>query len=742
LTLHDATSTRPAPATVSRRLLVGLYVSCLLTSAFLLFIVQPMFAKLVLPFLGGSAAVWTTCMLFFQAALLAGYAYAHFSMRLLGPRRQIPLHAVIVLVPLAVLPIDLASVAPRGGGAPIPWLLALLATTIGLPFFALSMTAPLLQRWFSFTDHPAARDPYFLYAASNAGSLGALLLYPALFEPTLSLRTQRLFWSAGYVVAAALVICAAFAVWRGRPDEHVGPSASRTDAPPMLRQARWVFLSAIPSGLMLAVTAHISTDIAAVPLLWIVPLALYLVTFILAFGAQAERVLRLARRVLPLVLLPVVLLLAARGGAALWFSVPLHLIAFLVVALVCHCELAADRPPAEDLTAFYLWLSFGGMLGGLFNTLVAPVLFSDIVEYPLLLAAAVFAIVPVRSFGSALRERAPLVRAVLAGGLAILIVSAAPRLGLDTRWTFLLLTVPIVFAFSVSRQPALFAVAVALVLLSAGVSGTAWGDVQYARRTFYGIHRVSLDRDGEFVALYHGTTLHGSQAVGAADPEPLTYYHRGSPIADVFDSRKDGERGSIGVIGLGVGTLAAYADAGERWTFYELDPAVEAIARDERYFTFLRACGTRCRVVIGDGRLTLSADPARHDVLVIDAFSSDAIPVHLMTREGVRMYLSRLTETGVVAFHISNRHFDLRAPLARLARDERLAAQVRFERVDEQDPPGTTSSLWAILARSREHFGSLADDPRWTPLAPDGKAAWTDDFSNVWSALQWRGTRY
>jgi hypothetical protein len=619
--------------------------------------------------------------------------------------------------------------------APVVWLLGVMLASIGLPFFVLAATAPLLQRWLAATDHPSAADPYFLYAASNAGSLAALLMYPVIVEPLLSLRTQRVAWAAGYAMTAALLVACAIATRRLR-----GHRETRTVEPavaiPWALRIRWLLLALVPSGLMLAVTAHISTDLAAMPLLWIVPLALYLLTFIVAFGMRRAEAQRQARRVLPLVLLPLVMLLITQGGAPLWFLLPLHLVTFTTLAFLCHADLAALRPPATALTGFYLWMAAGGALGGLLNT-AAPALFTGVAEYPLLLAAACFVLVEPGDVRHAARRLGTVVKPVVVGMLAVLVLMAARTLDLTPAETFPFLGFAALLAFSASRQAFVFSLCVSALLLSGAVAPLhAWGAVLHQQRTFFGVYRVTHDARHGIVSLYHGTTLHGSQRADSGAPEPLTYYHRGSPVADVLALAPLDRPASVGVVGLGVGSLAAYARPGERWTFYEIDPAVDAIARDARFFTFLERCGPSCRTVIGDGRLALAASAGRYDVLVLDAFSSDAIPVHLLTREAIRTYLSRAAEDATLAFHVSNRHFDLRPVLGGIAADLGLVALVRDDQVDVDTADGRSSSRWVALGRPGGRVDELAERPGWRPVTAATGRVWTDDFSNVLSVLR------
>jgi hypothetical protein len=724
-------------------MLVPLFTSTLFVSAFLLFLVQPMVAKMVLPLLGGSPMVWNTCMVFFQIALLAGYAYAHGATKWLGGRRQVALHIVIALLPFAVLPFFVDRELQTPAGTPIFWLLLLLAGLIGLPFVVLSTSASVLQHWFSRTDHPSANDPYFLYVASNIGSFIALTAYPAFVEPSLSLQTQSRFWTAGYAVFVMLIAACAFFAWHGR---HSNAALRATKAPtpgnhedaPLTswRRARWVALAFIPSSLMLAVTTYLSTDIAAVPLLWIVPLGLYLLTFIAAFGAKAHVLQAASGRMFPLFLVPLALLLCLRITGRIEVMFPLHVLTFVAAALVCHTRLAADRPGSSQLTEFYLWISFGGMLGGIFNGLAAPLLFNRVIEYPIVLVLACLAL-PVRTAVHrrelALDVAIPLllgVSTIVAMRFASSLGSLAPQVAVATL---------AVFAFGFRRRPFRFAMSMGAMLAAGLTFGSAAEPVLHAERTFFGVYRVSEDRRGVYRALAHGTTLHGMQAItGKEKGEPLTYFHRGGPFGQAFASLSQLRRPeTVGVIGLGVGTLAAYAEPGQRWTFYEIDEAVERIARDTRYFNFLERCGYSCQVVIGDARLSLARTPeGRYDLFVLDAFSSDSIPMHLLTSESLELYLSHLNPNGVILFHISNAHLRLAPIVGRLAEKHGLAALVNVDRRAPGWPISRHDSVWVAMARQPQDLGTIANDPRWKPIdIPAATPLWTDDFSNILSAL-------
>jgi hypothetical protein len=736
-----------SPADRRSRAVVPLFAATLFFSSLLMFAVEPIVARTVLPILGGTPMVWNTCVLFFQILLLGGYACAHGVSTWLDRRTAAAAYGSLLVLPAIALPFAIAPDVQRpADGNPIGWLLLILARSIGLPFFALAATAPMLQRWFADTDHPSADDPYFLYAASNVGSLLALVAYPAIVEPLLRLRTQNVVWACGYALFVAFATISLLVGWRCRV-RHASargqtPEAGAAGARSPLtwsRRATWTALAFVPSSLMLAVTTYFSTDIAPVPLFWIAPLALYLLTFIVAFSVRSSTPQSIADRFMPLLVLPLVMLMIAGAGISLWVAIPLHLAAFTMAALVCHGRLAADRPAAAHLTEFYFWIAFGGMLGGLFNTLAAPLLFSRVVEYPLVLILALAA----RRGGSRRTDVSwsfnDLVMPIGVGAVsAVFIVWLHP--GRDSAQLFVAgLGVPAFLAFTQSRVPLRFAACVATMLVAGSAAVNAGADALYVSRTFFGVYRVTADPIARTHSLYHGTTLHGMQSTVTADRgQPLTYYHREGPIGQAlaalppFDARS-----RIAVVGLGVGTLATYRKPGQQWTFYEIDPEVERLARRDDYFTYLSACGDACRVVVGDARLSLARVPPRaYGLIVLDAFSSDAIPVHLMTSEALDLYLSRLAAGGALAFHITNRHLVLAPVLARLAFSRGLAVRWQQHSANQAITPGQLASEWMVMARTESDLGALATDRRWkSPATSERTPLWTDDFSNIVSVL-------
>ena len=699
---------------------------------------------MLLPYLGGSPAVWNTCMVFFQVMLLAGYLYAHLLPRKIGNRKHAIFHLVLLLTAALLLPIGVPEKAvallPSASSAPI-WLLTTLLTTVGLPFFILSTNAPLLQSWFSHTSHRRARDPYFLYAASNFGSLLALLSYPLLLEPSLKLRDQSLFWAGGYVLGFVLiVICAiVFLISRASPvpAPAIETETKGSDFPiSWSRRLKWLSFAFVPSSLMLGVTTYLSTDLTPVPLLWVVPLSIYLLTFILQFSRRQANIRVWGRYLLPLLTLPVVLSLACGINQPLWFFIPAHLAFFFAASMVCHGQLANDRPSSQHVTEFYLWLSVGGALGGLFNAILAPLLFSGVVEYPLMIVLACL-MRPWKTEGVS--------RWDFVGPLAILLLLCAILLALEQfrplwRVYMVLFTVFLLTAYFLVERPVRFGLAILAVLVGSTVYSPEHGKTLHAERNFFGVLRVMVDGPETVHYLLHGSTQHGRQFIDQSRRcEPLSYYHRAGPFGSITSALAGQQSPRVAVVGLGAGATAGYAVPGQEWTFYEIDPAVVRIARDARYFSYIGACSNApINFVLGDGRLRLKEAPENYySLIALDAFSSDAIPLHLLTREAVGVYLSKLANGGLLTFHISNRHLDLSPVLGSVARSYGLTALIMRDG-DMSAESGKDASIWVVLARTPEDLKPLSTDDRWQTLeAPDDFRIWTDDFSNIFSVL-WR----
>jgi hypothetical protein len=758
--------------------------------ATLLFVVQPMVAKMIVPLLGGTPAVWSTCMVFFQAVLLGGYAYAHAIAAWLGVRRQMLLHLILLALPLGVLPLTVNPALLRGGGAnPVLDVLLLLSVSVGLPFLAVSATAPLIQKWFTLTSHPAARDPYFLYAASNFGSMLALLGYPIFIEPRLHLRgdgwlTQTRLWSVGYVALAVLIACCVLTLWRrasdpvgGEPDRGAETGAPPEPPPSWTRYLRWIALAFVPSSLLLGATTYITTDLAAVPLLWVLPLVIYLLTFILAFGRWPTHLHRLVVAATAPIVLVVFFLILSDFKQRIWMTVLWHFLLLFVAALACHGELALTRPSSRHLTQFYLLLSLGGVLGGLFNALIAPLVFHSLIEYPLVMALPCLLVgrpwpAPVRT-ARALAADVALALAVGAAGLVLYSNFVAVRLDADFFTTLLRIPTdtvaewvtpaektankvlmyggPLVALFFLRRRPPALALGLALLLIVGDFVDARNGNLIFRARSFFGVLQVSRDGDPPegYTELHHGTTLHGRQSRDAARrTEPLAYYHRGSPIGLVMAEL---ERRSpvirAAVIGLGAGTMAAFARFGDTMTFYEIDGLARDIATNRYYFSYVPDAisrGATVRIEMGDARIRMGQvhkerPGERYDLIVVDAFSSDAIPVHLLTREAFRLYFDMLNVGGLLALHLSNRYVSLEPVVANLAADAGLGG--RLLRDDPSpDAEGATASTWAVLARTPEALGNLAEDEDWTAAKLEQKprvGVWTDDFHNLLAVFKW-----
>ena len=752
-------------------IVVALFSMTLFVNAALLFAVQPMFSKMVLPLLGGTPSVWNTCMLFFQTALLGGYLYAHITTKWLDVRKQSLLQLALLALTFLSLPITVAAGwEPSNQGMPVWWLAALLTVSLGAPFFMLSSGAPLLQRWFSESGHPAAANPYFLYAASNLGSMVALLSYPFLLEPRLRLAQQSQLWTATYVVLVVLIGLCALVTRRkfvtrasllagditSRPfaaDATVADmnaleaaAAAPVSAPAerltIWRRVRWVLLSFVPSSMLLAVTTYLSTDVASIPLLWIGPLAIYLLTFVIVFARKVV----IFRHSFSLWLQPPFLLILAVALALMMQRsvtalAPTHLAAFFLTALVCHGELAKDRPSVAHLTEFYLWMSVGGMLGGIFNVLVAPQIFDSLHEYPI-------AIVLAAALRPSLVKRRPVDREldiIFPVALCVLIVMAM-RLGFPPQswgdrapvWAFAGYAI-IVLLFQ--RHPMRFALGVAAIFVGAALGRGADLTQLYKGRSFFGVYRVVAYPKHH--ALQHGTTTHGGQSIYPQFArEPLTYYHVDGPLGQSFAwLMRDNPDRHVAIVGLGTGTIACYGRTNETWTFYEIDPLIQRVAFDPKYFTYIRDCPPAKRIILGDARLQIENAPdASYDFIVLDAFSSDAIPVHLMTREALALYKRKLAPGGSIAFHISNRYLNLEPVLVELARDARMAGIVGADTAitPQQTMSFKMNSKWIVLSRTAKDHAQLATQPGWRVLAPKADVTlWTDDFSNVFSVFRW-----
>ncbi len=737
-TLDPAVPVAPEPPAAPRR---GVGVAVLFTAtaffgAALLFMIQPMAAKLLLPSYGGSATVWSTSSLFFQLLLLLGYGYSHVTTRRLGARRQPLVHVAVLLVPLLTLPLALpGDPTPGEEHQPVLWLLRTLFLMVGLPYLVLSTTGPLLQRWYSWSGGPRADDPYFMFAGSNLGSFVGLLSYPFLVEPFGTLAQQQRWWSAAFVVFLVLMAVCAFSVRGGRAApgaaDAVEPHLTEEVPAPSARTwLLWTALAFLPSSMMLAATSHLSTDIAPLPLLWVVPLAIYLATFIAAFARTSRRTPVAATRWAASVAAVAVLVSAAGGHLPTWLVVTVDLLCVALVGYAAHARLAAGRPGPAHLTGFYLVVSVGGALGGLLNGVVAPLLFNRVWEYGLTLALVPLLLVgtlPPAGPGWLGRYPRPVRIALVAAAFLVvgfcLLAALTLARGAGAWAVLVALGVAGLGAWWLTRLPVVLATGLAVAVLAVGIQ--AMSTSVLVDRTFYGSYRVNDTPTAR--ELSHGTTVHGNQS--RTEPgEPTLYYARTGPLGDLLGEAAPQR---VGVVGLGTGAIAAYGRPGQSMTFVEIDPEMVRIAGDPDLFTYLADTPADVETVVGDGRLQLAEVPSgSYDLLVLDAFSSDAIPVHLLTEEALDSYARTLAPGGRMVVHISNRIFDLEPVLA--------SAADRFGWSGAVGRGGNSglgvSSVWVVLAPEAAATTDLTGEG-WSPLT-DRKVRWTDNFSSVLSVLR------
>ena len=722
----------------NRHSLIFLFAGTLFISATLMFILQPLFGKLLLPLLGGSPAVWNTCMVFYQTLLFLGYLYAHYLSLKFTPHQQILIHAVVIAISLVALPVALPdNLIPPTDSNPTLWLMGTLFLAIGLPFFVISSTSPLLQKWFSNLGHHTSEDPYYLYGASNAGSMLALLSYPFLIEPSIGLLEQKTYWSIGFALLSLLVIGCAFFLWRSHQTNSEESLVDDVEELPLLTKLHWMALAFVPSSLLLGLTNFISTDIASAPLLWIIPLTLYLLTFIVVFSKWADKIHPVMVSLQPVILLPFIAY-AFVDPAALpyWLNLILHLVAFFLAVMVCHGELAKNRPHTQHLTSFYLIMSFAGMLGGMFNTFVAPFIFNAVYEYPIMIVAALLLRPGFHSQKISLQAAFPL--GLLVIGLAVYFLNDRLSQALIYSTTnALILLAGLCYAFR-SRPISLALLSGVILFFTLGIQSIISNTI-FQERSFFGVFSVResvlLDENNQpekYHELFHGTTKHGAQRLAThIQTTPLTYYSRPGPMGQLFSAfDKQNQNWEIGTVGLGAGALACYAKPQQHWTQYEIDPLVIDIAKNPKYFTYLKQCAKKSTFKVGDARLSLKHEPdQKFDLLILDAFSSDSVPTHLLTREAIALYFTKLKPTGLLAFHITNRHLELKKVMSDHARHLKLAALIQ-EFKPQQDIPLVIATDWVVMARNEETLSALNQNWQKLPLYFDMKP-WTDDFTNI-----------
>jgi spermidine synthase len=738
--VRDETAAQPVLAGFAR----PLFVATIVTGSFLLFLTQPMIGRMALPRLGGAPTVWNSAMLVYQALLLGGYAYAHWLARL-RPRRQAGLHLVFFALAAFWLPIGLRAAAPPVDASPILWVPWFLISSIGPLFFIISAQAPLMQRWYALD--PARGEPYPLYAASNLGSFAGLISYPLIVEPLLTLHQQSVLWTGGYALLVLLVAACALTI----PARSVEAAPIETSpAPGRRRILHWIGLSAVPSGLMLSTTTHLTTDIVAMPLLWALPLGLYLLSFVIAF-ANARGTTSFITQVAPLVVLIAGGLAFSDGSDRPIFSATLGLSLLFFVAVTLHGELYRLRPGADRLTGFYLTMSIGGVLGGAFCAIVAPAIFDWAYEHPLLILAAAL-LLPQRPyldrFGRLWAGKwGPWLALALPAIAVLLSLAADRRFSPEVPSTLAVIAtiiVGLVALVSIGRRE-VFAICLAALMMSYGGWSTLQLSIEDVRtRSYFGIYTVTGNGGGTARMLTHGTTVHGLQnVIPGMEEEPTSYYTRGSGVGRAMASagRLYGPAARIGVVGLGTGTLACYSAPGQSWTFFEIDPAMVEIATTRGGFTFMSRCGREARIVLGDARLSLSKQrPGSLDLLAVDAFSSDAVPMHLLTQEALGVYARVLQPKGLLMMHISNRYLDLEPVLAVGAREGGWHAAVYSHRADAKflnDHP----SVWVAMTRDQGTMQALlqaSGAPRtWRKLeGRPGFPGWTDDYASILPLLE------
>lgn len=727
-----------------------LFVLTIFTGSFLLFLVQPMVARMALPRLGGAPAVWNSAMLVYQALLLAGYAYAHRLSRE-APRRQASVHLAILIAAALWLPISLASFSIPADGSPIFWVPWLLLASIGPLFFAVAAQAPLMQRWFGLAGNQG--EPYALYAASNLGSFGGLIAYPLLVEPNMPIKAQTWLWSGLYALLFLLVLVCARAIWRGRNGVSDGGVVSES-APPVIWRQRlyWIALAAVPSGLMLSTTSHLTTDLMAMPLIWVIPLGLYLLSFTVAF-ANNRLLADIFSRFAPFVLLLGGASIFMLWGTAVFTGLGVSITLLFVLAVSLHAEMYRTRPDASQLTEFYLMMSVGGVIGGFFCAIVAPLLFNWTWEHPILLLAAALLLPQIRLFSLGEEEvfgkfgwtLATLSMALIALGIGIYI--GKNQLVESQQIKTALIAIILIIGVLVTGRR----VALAIVLAGAMLANGGWSNLTLSlndtrMRSYFGTYTINQSSDASVRWLSHGTTMHGMQLLDQPTL-PISYYGKSSGVGIATRRAEElfGPGAAIGVVGLGTGTLACYKKPGQAWHFFEIDPLMVEIARDRKIFSFLEKCAPDTKMHVGDARLTLAEQSrSSFDLLAIDAFSSDSIPLHLLTKEAFAIYRRALKPNGILLVHISNRYIDLNPVIAAEAAAGKWSAALRFD-----SPPvgavnqGMRPSQWIAMSPDPGKLAQLTGfvydrrpayyyPDRWVKLKPPrSDDRWTDDYASV-----------
>ncbi len=772
--MNESSSTAGQGAFI-RGLAVIVFPLAIFVAACLTFLIEPLVGKLFLPLLGGSPNVWNTCVLFFQIVLLAGYLYAHFLSTRFTPRMQVLIHLLVIWLPVLTLPFQKPASVPSKDH-PIMWLLSSLLAISGAVFFAGTTTNPLMQKWYSNSRFFLSNDPYFLYVASNAGSFIGLLSYPFLIEPVSSIAQQTNLITTIYIVFATTISLSSILMLKAQSHQtekadvaDQSASALPTERPEIRHYGRWLLLTALPSSLMLGITTYITQELSSFPLAWILPLSIYLISFIIAFSRVPSSLLRALALIAPLFVIVTLTLVASDTaiirtstvGSNINVGMSIHLITLFILCTACHGLLAIDRPAPAFLTQYYLTVSVGGVIGSAFNTLMAPALFTESLEYPLVLSITgiTLTVWPLLPPVIKLKEY----RTEMSRGMYVLIplvMVLICRLGDLPKYAYFMphrtnsslinelfvdavfqLLIPIIICVLLSRNIVHFRIGLATVaacLLMRFVAGDP--RLVHESRNFFGCMKVTVNRKSNCCTLWHGATVHGAESL---DPHkrgiPLTYYTTDGPIGDVMTEivNKPTEQapGAIALIGLGCGSLASYAGKGQEVSVYEIDPAVISIANNPFYFTYLFQAiqkGSKINTVQGDGRLGISqAVDGSLKLIVVDAFSSDAIPTHLLTLEALKLYFQKLRPDGALALHISNKYFDLKPVVARAADELGMTAILRRCKSKSTG----YLSVWVILTKSKDDRDALMKKG-WQPLeAPPDFRLWTDDYSSPLTVL-------
>lgn len=730
-----------------------IFSATIFLSAFLLFLIQPMIGKSLLPLFGGTPAVWNVCLVFFQALLLAGYAYASVIVKIKTPARQIFVHLCLFCLVIAFTYFNpvykVTSSQLRFTETPILSLLTLLFKRVGVPFFLLSSTSTVLQSWYA---HNIEKDknPYFLYSASNIGSLISLIIFPFIIEPALGTEDQFHYWQLLFALLFAMMIFCSLFSFKGAETTKV--QEQKTSIIPFQSIRNWFLLAFIPSGLLIATNTYIATEIASLPLLWMLPLSLFLVTFAIAFSD-----LKVVQKLISFesILYRMIAFLAVFVIVGIIFEtnvgsefIAFHIALFFLICLLFHLQLSKLRPAVDSLSYYYLIISVGGVCGGIFGSLIAPLIFSGTIEYPLLIALAIFT----SHYFADINAKPSISPRDAAFALGIFVASSVLSYFYDLNaekniWMVLfnvvLMAAPIIVTYSFLKNRQRFALAIFAIFMANYLFGSRKSEpVVFRSRSFYGTLKVVESKQPPLIKLYHGTTLHGIQSkLGDSKYLPLSYYFHSGPASEVFNKTRMANPSfqNVGIIGLGTGTLSAYFKPNESWDYFELDPDVIAIAQDPKYFSFLGLHKSGLSIFPGDARLSLkSIEDKKYDLLVIDAFSSDSIPTHLLTTEAFALYLQKLKPNGVFAIHISNRYFDFVPLLNAIANNFQMQLLVNHSMLTDSasNQVGINSSKWAVISNDRKTIQSLHNNPGWQTGFSETSKLWTDDYSSLLGLLK------